>query len=103
MDKDREYAKKLVGYVEIHKDTPRALILINHLAQLAYIAGCGIKSIPSEQLKEGHFVSLYDYETDSFVNLARQRIKNELIAENWDEALEAIFQEKGVSLQRLSF
>lgn len=36
MDKDREYSKKLVGYVDIHKDTPRALILINNLAQLAY-------------------------------------------------------------------
>lgn len=103
MDKDREYAKKLVGYVDMHKDTPRALILINHLAQLAYIAGCGIKSIPSEELEEGHFVSLYDYETSSFLNLARQRIKNDLIPENWDESLEEIFKEKGVNLQRLTF
>lgn len=101
MDKNLEYARSLIGYISIHNDTPRALILFNHLAQLACLAGIEVTFVPAGYLWD-EFVSLHAYHTDDMVQKARERIDYGLISEDWDEVLEAIFQEKGVSLQRLS-
>lgn len=101
MDKSLEYARSLIGYISIHNDTPRALILFNHLAQLACLAGIEVTFVPAGYPWDD-LVSLHEYHTGDMMKKARERIDHGLIPEDWDEVLERVFQEKGVTLQRLS-
>lgn len=78
-----ENAKILVGYMEFHAKTPRAVVLFKHFVWLAYIAGRSITGIAREKLLEKQFLSLHAY--PGIVNEARNRLSQGSVPKNWLE------------------
>lgn len=78
-----ENAKILVGYMEFHAKTPRAVVLFKHFVWLVYIAGRSIAGITKEELSERQYLSLHAY--PGIVNEARTQLSKGLVPENWLE------------------
>lgn len=86
-------ASELVGYMELHSDTPRALVHFCHLVELAYLAGWDISAISKkdmdEAVRDNTFVSLHHYD-ESLVGTALDRLAKRMVPENWRAELEAV-------------
>jgi len=91
-------ADELVGYVDLHKDTSRALISFSHLVQLAYLSGENVSAVSIEDLscEKRHFVSLHSYDVEKMIINARNRIKDGIVKEDWKEHFVAFFENKDV-------
>ena len=86
-------AEELIRYVDIHKETDIALILYSHLVQLAYLAGWDMSKVSKRDVSQKrNFVSLYDYETKELLDMARLRLKKNLVPENWKEMFVLSFE-----------
>ncbi|MEK7568494.1 MAG: hypothetical protein AAB497_00075 [Patescibacteria group bacterium] len=80
-----EDAGKLVGYMEIHAETPRALILFKYLVWLEYVGGHNISGLNRKSLEERRFISLH--QCPGVVTDARKRLDKGLVPKNWLELL----------------
>lgn len=80
-----ENATGLVVYMEFRLQTPRALITLEHFAQLGYLANRETRMNKEDLAKRGQYVSLHDHDYADLVALARNRINQGLIPDNWIE------------------
>lgn len=91
-------AHRLIGYMELHVDTPRALVRFDHLVYLAYLAGWDISTIKKEDLeeavRENRFISLHSYNSN-LVKSASERLEKGLIPKNWFEELDTVLRNNG--------
>lgn len=105
-----ESAEQLVGYIEIHKETPRALTHIKHILMLAYCTGIiddELENLAQHYLigkKIKQFISLHALSgVDEICRIVRARIKNgdvpPLWKENFNKEMDAIV--KKFSIQNL--
>lgn len=82
-----EDAERLVGYMEIHAQSPQALILFKHLVYLEYIAGYSISDLTRERMEERQSIPLPLNEYSSIIKDARKRLDKGLVPKNWLELL----------------
>lgn len=91
-------ASELVGYMETHSETPRALVHFCHVVELAYLAGWDISTISKKDMEEAarknEFMSLHHYDS-SLVKTASARVAKGLVPENWRAELETIIANNG--------
>ncbi len=86
-------ADNLVEYISFRRKTQRALVLYSHLVQLAYLAGFDISNISKKEMSQKNkYVSLYDYDTEKLLVLAKERLKKGIIPKNWKELFVLIFK-----------
>lgn len=80
-----ENAETLVGYMEIHAETPRALVLFKYLVWLEYLGGKNISGLNRKNLEERRFISLH--QCPCVVTDARKRLNKGMVPKNWLELL----------------
>lgn len=76
-------ASNFLDYMEHRLQTKRALISKEHFAQLRYLADCKVLVSKGDLAKMGPLVSLRDHNYADLVPIIRERIKFNLIPDNW--------------------
>lgn len=95
-----EDAEGLVSYMEYRLQTPRAIVSIAYLAQLGYLAACEMRISKSDfENSSKWFVSLHDFDYADLVPLARERIQQGLIPDNWLEGFAKFMNSQTDDLQ----
>ena len=82
-DSSLENADKLVEYMQHRLGNKRALVSIEHFAQLGYLAGYEVPLSKNDLTKRGQSISLHDHNYADLVPAARERIQKGEIPPNW--------------------
>ena len=91
--KDFNTVENMLDYMRIHRETPRALVSIKHIAQLLYLSGYDISHLCSDVILN-NFFSLHGIELDEYIQLIHEKIEKCTIPNDWEESFEKLFMKK---------